>query len=83
MCFKAIFLYSSVFFFTAYYNLYALCMFVCVSVFVLPCVIAILTLCNRLIMYRLQIILFHCKENGCLVFLAPWLFQTASPINNY
>ena len=44
-------------------------MFVCVSVFVLLCVIATLTLCN--IPYRLQITLFHCKENGCLVFQAP------------
>ena len=40
-------------------------------------------LCNRLVMYRLQIILFHCKQNGCLVFLAPWLFQTASTTNYY
>ena len=63
------------------YMLYV-CLFVFLCFF-LPCVIATLTLCNRLIMCRLQIILFHCNENGCLVFLAQWLFQTASPINNY
>ena len=53
------------------YCLYALCVFVCVSVFFLLCVIARRTLCN--IPYRLQTILISCicKENGCLVFLAP------------
>ena len=78
------FTYHLKWFFVCYINCdcVALLHYVCLCLFLL-CVIATLTLCNHVVTYRLQMMLIYCKEHDCLVFLAPWLFKTASTKNYY
>lgn len=53
-----------------------------VCVCLLWAICSVLTFFSHLPMYLLKIRYFnHCKGNGCLVVLAPWLLQTASTIN--